>query len=147
MRRTRVLGLVLVLLIAAAAVSVALAASSGKQPAKPHAKPARAGAAAQPQPARRASAVSGKASRPAKAHRRATPAVSRAAVRAGGDNPGENTGADPDNVQQGDQSGPADNAQGGESESTPGDASVDHVEQPAGADHQCPSDCAPGEQP
>jgi hypothetical protein len=35
----------------------------------------------------------------------------------------------------------------GESETTPGDSVTDRVEQPPGADHQCPPDCAPGENP
>ena len=119
MKRWSLISLVLALAVCATAVGVALA-SSGKAPARPHAKA------------------------PAKVH--VVKAAPRTVAGARDTSPGENTASDPDNVQQGDQTGPEDNAQSAESESTPGDASVDGVEQPAGADHQCPPDCAPGEQ-
>jgi hypothetical protein len=120
MKRWSLISLVLALALCAA-VGVALA-SSGKAPARAYAKA------------------------PAKAH--VAKALPRSAARAQGANPGENTPSDPDNVQQGDQNAPdtTSPSEAAGSELTPGDASVDGVEQPAGADHQCPPDCSPGEQ-
>lgn len=138
MRRSKLLGFVLVLALCATVVGVALASNS-KAPAKPHAKVL---PHAKVVPAIRRSL-------PAKVTVRATGSGARTAAAAKQGNLGENPAGDPDNVQQGDQNGPEDDAQvaetSGESESTPGDAS-DGVEQPAGTDHQCPPDCASGEQ-
>lgn len=145
--------ILLVLGVCVTALGVALASGGSKVPAKPLAT--RAATVSHVPRAKAASSSSAL---------RARTAVTRSVSAGKDDNPAENTPAnDSDNVQQGDQSS-ADNAQQGaqsgpneesgaednpgsqgENESTPGDSTVDGVEQPAGADHQCPPDCVPGE--
>ena len=134
MRRVKILGLILALAVCATAVGVALAAS-GRAPAKPHGMKAAKAATASVAKAKHHSKVK------ARSHARTPAQFSTPA-------PG-----DADNVQEGDQTTPDTGAEAAEtettseSESTPGNSVTDGVEQPPGADHQCPPDCSTNEAP